>query len=435
MKSKKIHRDIVNITTLGCSKNMVDSEVLSGQLLANGIEVKHESVKPDYNISIINTCGFIDKAKEESINTILEHVALKEEGLLEKVYVTGCLSERYKGDLETEIPGVDAWFGTMELPNILKAFEADYKAELVGERLLSTPTHYAYLKISEGCNRTCSFCAIPLMRGKHVSKTIEDLVTEATSLAQKGVKEIMLIAQELNYYGLDIYKERKLADLLNALCEIEGIEWIRLHYAYPHKFPMDIIEVIKAQPKICNYLDMPLQHISDNMLKAMKRQITRKEIVALINDIRKVLPSICIRTTLIAGFPGETQEDVDDLKSFLEEMQFDRVGVFTYSHEDGTSAYALEDTLSQEEKEARAEEIMAVQQDISLAKNESKIGKTFKVIIDKKESGRFIGRTEYDSVEVDNEVIINTTKRLKPGDFVNVTITKAYDYDLEGVLI
>ncbi|MBK6329846.1 MAG: 30S ribosomal protein S12 methylthiotransferase RimO [Bacteroidetes bacterium] len=435
MKSKKIHRDIVNITTLGCSKNMVDSEVLSGQLLANGIEVKHESVKPDYNISIINTCGFIDKAKEESINTILEHVALKEEGLLEKVYVTGCLSERYKGDLETEIPGVDAWFGTMELPNILKAFEADYKAELVGERLLSTPTHYAYLKISEGCNRTCSFCAIPLMRGKHVSKTIEDLVTEATSLAQKGVKEIMLIAQELTYYGLDIYKERKLADLLNALCEIEGIEWIRLHYAYPHKFPMDIIEVIKAQPKICNYLDMPLQHISDNMLKAMKRQITRKEIVALINDIRKVLPSICIRTTLIAGFPGETQEDVDDLKSFLEEMQFDRVGVFTYSHEDGTSAYALEDTLSQEEKEARAEEIMAVQQDISLAKNESKIGKTFKVIIDKKESGRFIGRTEYDSVEVDNEVIINTTKRLKPGDFVNVTITKAYDYDLEGVLI
>jgi ribosomal protein S12 methylthiotransferase len=435
MKSKKIHRDIVNITTLGCSKNMVDSEVLSGQLLANGIEVKHESVKPDYNISIINTCGFIDKAKEESINTILEHVALKEEGLLEKVYVTGCLSERYKGDLETEIPGVDAWFGTMELPNILKAFEADYKAELVGERLLSTPTHYAYLKISEGCNRTCSFCAIPLMRGKHVSKTIEDLVTEAASLAQKGVKEIMLIAQELTYYGLDIYKERKLADLLNALCEIEGIEWIRLHYAYPHKFPMDIIEVIKAQPKICNYLDMPLQHISDNMLKAMKRQITRKEIVALINDIRKVLPSICIRTTLIAGFPGETQEDVDDLKSFLEEMQFDRVGVFTYSHEDGTSAYALEDTLSQEEKEARAEEIMAVQQDISLAKNESKIGKTFKVIIDKKESGRFIGRTEYDSVEVDNEVIINTTKRLKPGDFVNVTITKAYDYDLEGVLI
>ncbi len=435
MKSKKLHKDIVNITTLGCSKNMVDSEVLSGQLAANGIAVKHESVKPDYNISIINTCGFIDKAKEESINTILEHVALKEEGHLEKVYVTGCLSERYKGDLETEIPGVDAWFGTMELPNILKAFEADYKAELIGERLLSTPTHYAYLKISEGCNRTCSFCAIPLMRGKHISKTIDDLVKEASALAAKGVKEIMLIAQELTYYGLDIYKERKLADLLNALCAVEGIEWIRLHYAYPHKFPMDIIDVIKSQPKICNYLDMPLQHISDNMLKAMKRQITRKEIVALIREIRNILPEICIRTTLIAGFPGETQDDVDDLKSFLQEMRFDRVGVFTYSHEEGTSAYELEDTLTHDEKEERAQEIMAVQQEISLAINEEKVGKIFKVIVDKKEAGRYLGRTEFDSVEVDNEVIINTKKRLKPGDFVQVKITKAYDYDLEGELL
>jgi ribosomal protein S12 methylthiotransferase len=435
MKSKKLHKDVVNITTLGCSKNMVDSEVLSGQLLANGIEVKHESLKPDYNISIINTCGFIDKAKEESVNTILEHVALKEEGLLEKVYVTGCLSERYKGDLESEIPGVDAWFGTMELPNILKAFEADYKAELVGERMLSTPSHYAYLKISEGCNRTCSFCAIPLMRGKHVSKSIEDLITEAKLLAQKGVKELMLIAQELTYYGLDIYKERKLADLLNALCEVEGIEWIRLHYAYPHKFPLEIIEVIKSQPKICNYLDMPLQHISDNMLKAMKRQMTRQDIVDLIKDIRAILPDICIRTTLIAGFPGETQDDIEDLKAFLEEMQFDRVGVFTYSHEENTSAHELDDSLSQEEKEERAQEIMAVQQDISLTINESKIGKVFKVIVDKKEAGRFIGRTEFDSVEVDNEVIINTNKRLKPGDFVNVKITKAYDYDLEGELI
>lgn len=435
MKSKKLHRDIVNITTLGCSKNMVDSEVLSGQLMANGIAVKHESEKPDYNISIINTCGFIDKAKEESINTILEHVALKEEGHLEKVYVTGCLSERYRGDLETEIPGVDAWFGTMELPNILKAFEADYKAELVGERLLSTPSHYAYLKISEGCNRTCSFCAIPIMRGKHVSKTIEDLLTEARSLAAKGVKEIMLIAQELTYYGLDIYKERKLAELLNALCDVEGIEWIRLHYAYPHKFPMEIIEVIRDQPKICNYLDMPLQHISDNMLKAMKRQITRKEIADLIYAIRKVLPEICIRTTLIAGFPGETQEDVEDLKSFLEEMQFDRVGVFTYSHEDGTTAYELEDTLSQEAKEDRAQEIMAVQQDISLAKNEAKVGKVFKVIVDKREAGRYIGRTEFDSVEVDNEVIIQTRKKLVIGDFYEVKITKAFDYDLEGELV
>ena len=435
MKTKKLHKDVVNITTLGCSKNMVDSEVLSGQLLANGIEVKHESEKPDYNISIINTCGFIDKAKEESINTILEHVALKEDGHLEKVYVTGCLSERYKGDLEIEIPGVDAWFGTMELPNILKAFEADYKAELVGERLLSTPSHYAYLKISEGCNRTCSFCAIPLMRGKHVSKSIEDLVTEANGLVKKGVKEIMLIAQELTYYGLDLYKERALGKLLNELCAIEGIEWIRLHYAYPHKFPMDILEVIKSQPKICNYLDMPLQHVSDNMLKAMKRQITRQEMMDLIKDIRKVIPDICLRTTLIVGFPGETKEDIEDLKDFLEEIRFDRVGVFTYSHEDDTSAFALEDNISDEEKEERAAEIMSVQQDISLAKNEEKVGQVFKVIVDKRESGRYIGRTEFDSVEVDNEVIINTKKKLKPGDFVQVKITKAYDFDLEGELV
>lgn len=435
MKSKKLHKDKVNITTLGCSKNMVDSEVLSAQLSANGIEVKHESVKPDYNISIINTCGFIDKAKEESINTILEHVALKEEGHLEKVYVTGCLSERYKGDLESEIPGVDAWFGTMELPNILKAFNADYKAELVGERMLSTPSHYAYLKISEGCNRTCSFCAIPLMRGKHVSKPIEDLITEANLLVQKGVKEIMLIAQELTYYGLDLYKERTLGKLLKELCAIEGLEWIRLHYAYPHKFPMDIIEFMRDEPKICNYLDIPLQHVSDKMLLAMKRQITRKEMVDLIQEIRRVNPEICIRTTLIAGFPGETEEDVEDLKAFLEEIRFDRVGVFTYSHEDDTSAFQLQDTLSQEEKEERAQDIMAVQQEISLEMNEAKVGKQFKVIVDKREAGRYIGRTEFDSVEVDNEVIIHTSKKLKPGDFVTVKITKAYDYDLEGELI
>lgn len=435
MKSKKLHKDKVNITTLGCSKNMVDSEVLSAQLSANGIEVKHESVKPDYNISIINTCGFIDKAKEESINTILEHVALKEEGHLEKVYVTGCLSERYKGDLESEIPGVDAWFGTMELPNILKAFNADYKAELVGERMLSTPSHYAYLKISEGCNRTCSFCAIPLMRGKHVSKPIEDLITEANLLVQKGVKEIMLIAQELTYYGLDLYKERTLGKLLKELCAIEGLEWIRLHYAYPHKFPIDIIEIMRDEPKICNYLDIPLQHVSDKMLLAMKRQITRKEMVDLIQEIRRVNPEICIRTTLIAGFPGETEEDVEDLKAFLEEIRFDRVGVFTYSHEDDTSAFQLEDTLSQEEKEERAQDIMAVQQEISLEMNEAKVGKQFKVIVDKREAGRYIGRTEFDSVEVDNEVIIHTSKKLKPGDFVTVKITKAYDYDLEGELI
>lgn len=414
---------------------MVDSEVLSGQLLANGIDVKHESIKPDYNISIINTCGFIDKAKEESINTILEHVALKEEGHLEKVYVTGCLSERYKGDLESEIPGVDAWFGTMELPNILKAFEADYKAELVGERLLSTPSHYAYLKISEGCNRTCSFCAIPLMRGKHVSKPIEQIITEAERLVSMGVKEIMLIAQELTYYGLDLYKERKLAFLLGKLADIPGLEWIRLHYAYPHKFPMDVLEVMKARPNICNYLDMPLQHVSDHMLSAMKRQITRTEMIELIQSIRDVIPDICLRTTLITGFPGETREDVEDLKKFLEEVRFDRVGVFTYSHEEGTSAYQLKDTLSQEEKEERAQEIMEVQQEISYEKNQEKVGAVLKVIIDKKEAGRYIGRTEFDSVEVDNEVIIQTNKRLQIGQFYSVKITKAFDYDLEAELV
>jgi ribosomal protein S12 methylthiotransferase len=435
MKSKKLHKDKVNITTLGCSKNMVDSEVLSGQLIANGIEVVHESEKPDYNISIINTCGFIDKAKEESVNTILEHVALKEEGYLDKVYVTGCLSERYKNDLEQEIEGVDAWFGTMELPNILKAFEADYKAELLGERFLSTPSHYAYLKISEGCNRTCSFCAIPLMRGKHVSRPEEELIAEAKSLVKKGVKEIMLIAQELTYYGLDLYKERTLPQLLEKLAAIEGLKWIRLHYAYPHKFPLEVIEVMKAHPTICNYLDIPLQHVSDRMLTAMKRQITRKEMMELIRSIRAILPDICLRTTLIVGFPGETQEDIEDLKQFLEEVRFDRVGVFTYSHEEGTSGYALDDNLSSEEKEARAQEIMDVQQEISFEINQKKVGQVLDVLIDKKEAGRYIGRTEFDSVEVDNEVIISTKKKLKPGDFVRVKIIKAFDYDLEAELV
>ncbi|MEZ5046996.1 MAG: 30S ribosomal protein S12 methylthiotransferase RimO [Chitinophagaceae bacterium] len=435
MKTKKIKNSKINITTLGCSKNLVDSEVLSGQLLANGMEVSHESEKPDYSISIINTCGFIDKAKEESINTILEHVALKEDGKLEKVYVTGCLSERYKEDLASEIEGVDAWFGTLELPQILHTLQADYKEELLGERLLSTPSHYAYVKISEGCNRTCSFCAIPLMRGKHVSKKIETLIQEVTDLVSKGVKEIMLIAQELTYYGLDIYKERKLAYLLEELVKIEGLKWIRLHYAYPHKFPMDIISVMKKHEKICNYLDIPLQHCSDAMLTAMKRQITRKEMIDLIQAIRKEIPNICLRSTFIVGFPGETQDDIEDLKEFLEEIQFDRVGVFTYSHEEDTSAYALQDVLTQEEKEERAQEIMAVQQDISLVKNEALVGNTMTVLIDKKEAGRYIGRTEYDSVEVDNEVIINTKKKLPIGEFVQVKITKAYDYDLEGELI
>jgi ribosomal protein S12 methylthiotransferase len=435
LKTKTLKKDKVNIITLGCSKNMVDSEVLSGQLLANEIDVVHENAKKDHNIVVVNTCGFIDKAKEESINTILEQVELKNRGRLEKVYVTGCLSERYRGDLESEIPGVDAWFGTMELPLILKKFDADYKAELIGERLLATPTHYAYLKIAEGCNRTCSFCAIPLMRGGHISRPIEQLVAEAEKLVNSGVKEIMLIAQELTYYGLDLYKERRLAELLRALAQVKGLEWIRLHYAYPHKFPMEVLDVMNEFPNICNYIDMPLQHAADNMLKSMKRQITRVEMEELVTAMREKVPGICLRTTLITGYPGETLEDVEELKRFLEKMRFDRVGVFTYSHEEGTSAYELEDSIPAEEKERRAQDIMEVQQEISLEKNQEKVGKIFRVIVDKKESGRYLARTEFDSVEVDNEVIINTSKRLKPGDFVNVRITKAYDYDLEGELV
>lgn len=435
MKSRTLKKDKVNIITLGCSKNMVDSEVLSGQLLANDFDVVHESGKRDHNIVIVNTCGFIDKAKAESINTILDQVDLKRRGKLDKVYVTGCLSERYRNNLEEEIPEVDAFFGTMELPRILKTLEADYKAELIGERLLSTPSHYAYLKISEGCNRTCSFCAIPLMRGQHVSRTIESLVAEAEGLVRRGVKEIMLIAQELTYYGLDIYKKRELPRLLHALADVKGIEWIRLHYAYPSKFPMEILDAIKERDNICNYLDMPLQHASNHMLKAMKRQITREDMTELIHSIRETIPNICLRTTLITGFPGETQDDVEEVKEFLQEHRFDRVGVFTYSHEENTSAHELADTLTDEVKEARAQEIMEVQQEISLEKNQEKIGQTFKVIVDKKESGRYLGRTEFDSVEVDNEVVINSSKKLVIGDFVNVKITKAYDYDLEGDVV
>ena len=414
---------------------MVDSEALGGQLMANGINVIHENRKRDHNIVVVNTCGFIDKAKEESVNTILEQVELKRAGKLDKVYVTGCLSERYRQTLTDEIPEVDAWFGTMELPQMLKQFNADYKAELVGERLLSTPKHYAYLKIAEGCNRTCSFCAIPLMRGGHVSKSIEEIVIEAKRLVKMGVKEIMLIAQELTYYGLDLYKKRALSDLLKHLSDIEGLTWIRLHYAYPHKFPLDILDVMRERENICNYLDMPLQHISDPMLKAMKRQITRKEIVDLIGNVREIVPGICIRTTLIAGFPGETRDDVEDLKQFLEETRLDRVGIFTYSHEENTSAYDLVDNVPAEEKEARAQEIMETQQEISLEKNQEKVGITFKVIIDKKEAGRYLGRTEFDSVEVDNEVVITHTKPLPIGEFVNVRITKAFDYDLEGEVV
>ena len=435
MKTRTLKKDKVNIITLGCSKNMVDSEVLSGQLLANEIDVVHENKKSDHNIVVVNTCGFIEKAKEESINTILNQVELKRRGKIDKVYVTGCLSERYKNNLEVEIQEVDAYFGTMELPLILKQFEADYKTELIGERLLATPQHYAYMKISEGCNRTCSFCAIPLMRGQHVSRTIEDLVKEAESLVRRGVKEVMLIAQELTYYGLDIYKKRMLPELLHRLADVKGLEWIRLHYAYPSKFPLEILDVMRERDNICNYLDMPLQHAANNMLKSMKRNITREEMEELILAIREKVPGICLRTTLIAGFPGETQDDVEELKGFLQRQRFDRVGIFTYSHEEGTSAHELVDEVPAEEKERRAQEIMEVQQEISFELNQEKIGKTFKTLIDKKEAGRYLGRTEFDSVEVDNEVVIKSSKKLAIGEFVNVKITKAYDYDLEGEVV
>ncbi len=414
---------------------MVDSEVLSGQLRANDINVVHENKKKDHNIVVVNTCGFIDRAKEESISTILEQVELKRKGKLEKVYVTGCLSERYKKSLETEIPEVDAWFGTMELPLLLKQFEADYKTELLGERYLATPAHYAYLKISEGCNRTCAFCAIPLMRGVHISKPVEQLVKEAEGLVKKGVKEIMLIAQELTYYGLDIYKKRMLPDLLQRLADIKGLEWIRLHYAYPSRFPLEVLDVIRERSNICNYLDMPLQHASNSMLRAMKRQITREEMDDLVTAIREKVPGICLRTTLIAGFPGETEDDVNELKEFLKRHRFDRVGIFTYSHEEGTSAYSLTDDVPMDEKERRAQEIMELQQEISYELNKEKVGKTFRTIIDKKEAGRYLGRTEFDSVEVDNEVLVHSPDKLSPGEFVNVRITRAYDYDLEGEVV
>lgn len=435
MKTRTLKKDKVNIITLGCSKNMVDSEVLSGQLKANEIDVVHENRKQDHNIVVVNTCGFIDKAKEESIQTILRQVELKKSGRLDKVYVTGCLSERYRNNLEEEIPEVDAFFGTMELPLILKQFEADYKSELVGERLLATPRHYAYLKISEGCNRTCSFCAIPLMRGQHQSRTIDDLVKEAGGLVQKGVKEIMLIAQELTYYGLDIYKKRMLPELLHRLADVKGLEWVRLHYTYPSKFPLEILDVMRERENICNYLDMPLQHAADNILSAMRRQITRGEMEELIAAIREKVPGICLRTTLIAGFPGETEDDVEELKDFLRRQRFDRVGIFTYSHEEGTAAYGLADNIPGEVKEQRARDIMDLQQEISYELNQEKVGKVFKSLIDKKEAGRYLGRTEFDSVEVDNEVVIHSDRKLPIGEFVQARITRAYDYDLEGEVV
>ena len=431
MKVRTLRKDKINVITLGCSKNTVDSENMMAQLQANDYSVTHQQQESDANVVIINTCGFIDTAKEESVNNILYYAKAKEKGLIDKLYVTGCLSERYKPDLEKEIENVDEYFGTRDLPRLLKTLKADYKHELVGERLLTTPIHYAYLKISEGCNRTCSFCAIPLMRGKHISKPIDELVNEAKSLAKKGVKELILIAQELTYYGLDIYKKRALADLLHQLNEVEGIEWIRLHYAYPSKFPLEVIEAIRDCDKVCNYLDIPLQHASNNMLKAMRRQITREETEELVNTFREICPDINIRTTMLVGFPGETQEDIEELKDFIQRMQFSRLGVFTYSHEEGTSGYELVDDVPQEEKQRRANEVMEVQQDISYQLNQQKIGKTLKVLIDKKEGNYFVGRTEADSPEVDNEVLIDAKDTyLRIGHFYEATITGATDFDL-----
>ena len=433
MKARTLKKDKVNIVTLGCSKNTVDSEVLLSQLRANDVEAHHQREKDDCNIIIVNTCGFIDNAKKESIDTILNYADAKASGEIDKLYVTGCLSHRYMDELQLEIPEVDAWFGTLDLPKMLQKFNADYKHELIGERSISTPSHYAYLKISEGCNRTCSFCAIPLMRGNHVSKSIEDVIKEAKYLASIGVKEIMLIAQELTYYGLDIYKKRALADLLFELNKVDGIEWIRLHYAYPSKFPMEIIDAIKNCERVCNYLDMPLQHASDNMLKAMNRQITRAETTQLIEDIRTQIPDIGLRTTMLVGFPGETEQDIEELIEFIKIMRFERLGVFTYSHEEGTSGYLLADTVSDEEKAERASRIMEVQQQISWEKNQEKVGNIYKVIIDSKEGGNFIGRTEFDSPEVDNEVLIDASQHyLRIGDFANIKITRAEEFDLFG---
>ena len=437
MKTKTLKKNKVNVVTMGCSKNLYDSEVMMAQLKANQYEVEHESKINDSSIVIINTCGFIDKAKEESVNTILDFVDAKKQGLVEKVYVSGCLSERYKDELEEEIPDVDAYFGSKELPNILRTLNADYKHELVGERLLTTPDHYAYLKIAEGCDRPCSFCAIPLMRGKHRSTPIQDLVTQAKSLAKKGVKEIMLIAQDLTFYGLDIYRKRALSELLEALCTVDGIDWIRLHYAYPSGFPMDVIEVMKKQEKICNYLDIPLQHGSTRILKSMRRGTTREKTTKLIENIRSIIPRIAIRTTLIVGYPGESEEDFKEMYDWVEQMRFDRLGVFTYSHEENTHAFKLDDDVPQKVKKQRADAIMDLQSGISYELNQMKIGNHFKVLIDRAEGDYFIGRTIYDSPEVDNEVLIKKDKHTycRLGDFVDIEITSADHFDLFGKLI
>lgn len=435
MRTKSIKKNKINVITLGCSKNVYDSEVLMGQLRASGKEVTHEAQgKDEGNIIVINTCGFIDNAKEESVNMILNYVDKKEQGLVDKVFVTGCLSERYKPDLIKEIPDVDQYFGTTELPLLLKALGADYKHELIGERLLTTPKNYAYLKISEGCDRPCSFCAIPLMRGKHVSQPIEKLVAEAKNLAKNGVKELILIAQDLTYYGLDLYKKRNLAELLENLVQVEGIEWIRLHYAFPTGFPMDVLELMKREPKICNYLDIPLQHISDKVLKSMRRGTTYDKTTKLLKEFRQMVPEIAIRTTLIVGYPGETEEDFQILKDWVKEMRFERLGCFTYSHEENTHVYNLEDDVPQEVKQQRANEIMEIQAQISWELNQEKIGKVFRCMIDRKEGQYFVGRTEYDSPDVDNEVLIDATQTyLKTGEFVNIQITDATEFDLYGI--
>ena len=430
MRTKSLKKNKINVITLGCSKNTYDSEVLMGQLKASGKDVAHEQ---EGNIVVINTCGFINNAKEESINTILEYVDKKENGIVDKVFVTGCLSERYRPDLEKEIPNVDKYFGTTDLPLLLKALGADYKHELLGERLTTTPKNYAYLKIAEGCDRPCSFCAIPIMRGKHISQSIEKLVKEAEGLAKNGVKELILIAQDLTYYGLDLYKKRNLAELLENLVKVEGIEWIRLHYAFPTGFPMDVLELMKREPKICNYIDIPLQHISDNILKSMRRGTTKEKTTKLLKDFRAAVPGMTIRTTLIVGYPGETQEDFEIMRDWVQEMKFERLGCFTYSHEENTQAYLLEDNVPEEVKQARAAEIMDLQSQISWDLNQEKVGQTFKCIIDRKEGQYFIGRTEFDSPDVDNEVLIDASKfYVKTGDFINVKIIDATEFDLYG---
>ena len=434
MRTKTIKKNKINVVTLGCSKNIYDSEVLMGQLKANGKNVVHEDPEDDGNIVVINTCGFIGKAKEESIDTILHYAKRKEAGEIDKVFVSGCLSERYKPDLQKEIPNVDQYFGTHDLPNLLKVLEADYKHELIGERLTTTPKHYAYLKIAEGCDRPCSFCAIPLMRGKHRSTPIEDIVTEATKLAEKGIKEVMLIAQDLTYYGLDIYKKRALAKLLEALVKVDGIEWIRMHYAFPSGFPMDVLEVMKREPKVCNYLDIPLQHINTTLLKSMKRGTTHEKTTSLIHTFRQAVPEMAIRTTLIVGYPGETEEMFQELKDWVEEMRFERLGAFEYSHEENTGAYVLEDDVPSEIKFKRVNEIMEVQSQISWELNQQKIGKTFRCLFDRKDGEFFYGRTESDSPDVDNDVLVDAREHyVKIGEFIDIKIYEAGDYDLYGV--